>query len=103
MNWYIGQDIVAIKNHSQHKFNEGDLFTIKGLRDSLCKCGHVLIDIGFKSSSIPSNSVCVTCKIKSENISGIWWFSETNFRPLDELADISELTEILETTKPYEV
>jgi hypothetical protein len=104
MNWEIGQDIVAIKDHSQCRFKEGEVFTIKGLQGGTCKCTSIEIDIGIKSPPNSSGySYCTNCNTRYKKNSGIWWFSENIFAPLDSLADISELTEHLETTKPFEV
>ena len=100
MNWNIGQDIVAIKDHSQGAFKEGDVFTIKALRKSSCRCGHITIDVGA-ITDIPK-SRCNHCGTVYA-CDTTWWFHENCFAPLDTLADISELTEHLETTKPFEV
>ena len=93
MNWYIGQDIVAIKTHSRGVFKEGDIFTIKSLRTSNCKCGHILIDIGLSRAGV--STLCITCNTIKFYGDDILWFNEKCFRSLDELADISELTEVL--------
>lgn len=101
MDFYIGQDIVAIKDHSQGVFKEGEVFTIKGLKGSYCKCKKVLIDIGiFSDAHTIKCNYCGNITIKDNSTA---WFSERCFAPLDTLADISELTEHLETTKPFEV
>lgn len=99
--WHIGQTIVAIKSHSQGKFKEGDVFEIKGLKKSFCKCIHILIDIGM--STIATNDECGDCNIIVKSNDNIHWFGEDMFKPLDELADISELTELLENTQPFEI
>lgn len=92
MKWHIGQQIVAIRTHSQGKFKRGQDFPIKGLRGSQCKCNEVEIDIGIKDDYV--EWCCPTCNMEGERDSYIVWFSEHNFAPLDQ--DISELTEILE-------
>lgn len=91
MKWYIGQPIVAIRNHTKGKFKKGDEFTIKGLRTSNCYCPETEIDIGFlKEFNISS---CPSCKKEWVENTNQSWFSEKSFAPLD--VDISELTEIL--------
>jgi phage FluMu protein Com len=92
MKWYIGQPIVAIKNHSQGVFKKGQEFVIKGLQTSLCKCGCVLIDIG-STAGFNGIAKCPDCKQVAEIGSNINWFAEVMFAPLD--VDISELTELL--------
>lgn len=92
MNWYIGQDIVAIKDHDQGGFKMGDEFKIKGLSSSFCKCNYILIDIGVNPLVNHSNySRCSNCdsRIYTANI---WWFSERKFAPLEPMREaISEL------------
>lgn len=97
MNWYIGQSIVAIKNSSCGRFKKGDEFVIKSLRSSWCTCLTTQIDVGL---IISGPIVCARCGIIT-NSHGVGWKSEVCFAPLDQ--DISELTEILETTQPFEL
>lgn len=105
-NWRIGQDIVCVKTHPKEVVKEGEIYTIKALRTSTCKCSEVEIDVGVldKGEFSLYQTICRKCGVEhNEGTNGTWWFSETRFRPLDELADISELTEVLETKKPFEV
>lgn len=94
MNWYIGQRIIVIRNHSQGFFKKGDEFIIKGLSESICNCKGLLIDIGIRVNTRQVGRIvrCRYCRgtyIKSN----VAWFSEINFQPFD--FDISELTNIL--------
>lgn len=95
MKWYIGQEIVCIKTHTQGVFKKGETYTIKGIIER-CGCG-VLLDIGFKATNyIGENVKCPDCGgiyLKSS----IWYFKSTSFAPID--FDISELTDILEKPK----
>lgn len=94
MKWYIGQPIVAIKNHPQGVFKKGDEFVIKGLRESICRCKEIDIDIDIGLYDETANAVqCDACGYFSLTSNKTWWFSESRFAPLD--TDISELTEIL--------
>ena len=45
-NWRIGQDIVCVKTHPKGVVKEGELYTIKALRTTTCKCSEVEIDVG---------------------------------------------------------
>jgi hypothetical protein len=85
MNWYVGQEIVAIRDHSQGLFKKGDEFTIKGIRDPYCPCKGLLIDVGLIRNGV---TVCGRCKIV-DTIGGNW-FRETNFVPKE--PEMSELT-----------
>lgn len=101
MNWYIGQDVVAIRNQLQGDFKKGDVFTIKALRGSTCACNEVEIDIGNREDTNTLTN-CPTCKTKYSNGNNINWYSELSFAPLDSIADISALTEVL-TKEIYQV
>ena len=94
MNWYIGQDIVAVRDHGQGAFKRGDEFKIKGLTSSFCKCDAVQIDIGINPLANHSDySRCKICDTRTYSPK-IWWFSERNFAPLDPIKEaISELME----------
>ena len=91
--WYIGQKIVAIENHVQGSFKEGDIFTIKSLMNSPCKCNFVLIDIGMISQK--GLGMCQECN--ATYTQSIRWFSEKRFSPLDEIqAHESAVNELLQ-------
>ena len=91
MNWYIGQPIVAIVNHSQKRFRKGDEFIVCGLKLSSCKCTpHTLIDISIRDYAY-THTKCVDCNTDRPYDAH---YHEDCFAPLD--TDISELTEILE-------
>lgn len=91
--WYIGQDIVCIKDHNGLEFKVGDTFTIKGLISSLCKCCDVFIDIGRLEPGWSLGGMCSVCNTIVKGHNGIWHFKEIYFAPLDQ--DISELVNIL--------
>ena len=93
MNWYIGQEIVAIRNHPQRYFKKGNTFKIVGLQQGVCGCAGVDINIGFGGNTWKMQ-YCNKCGQTYDTNSTIIWFGEKNFAPLDQ--DISELTEILE-------
>lgn len=96
MNWYIGQDIVAVNDHNH--FKEGDEFKIKGLKSPFCKCGFIQIDIGLVDNSYDGVE-CSKCKTQGE-FNRVLWFSEHNFAPLDPIKEaISQLMEETLTIK----
>lgn len=105
MNWYIGQEIVCINDKKfSHQGGSGTglnadcIYTIKALR--LCECGDVEICVGIKSFA--GTGIC-KCGLIKTNDGEFRWHNENRFRPLDEIADISELTEHLKQTKPFTV
>ena len=93
MNWYIGQDIVAIRDHQQGNFKDGEVYCIKSLRESMCKCKTIWIDIG-KTPTFET-SCCMACDTTGIENKGVCWYAERYFAPLDTLVNISELTEVL--------
>lgn len=96
MNWYIGQPIVAIKNHSGGRFKIGNEFIIRGLRSAPCGCTHVEIDIGL--TQIKAKTRCTVCYNAVVNNTGSGWYKEHSFAPLD--IDLSEIHEVLKQTEP---
>ena len=99
MNWHIGQEIVANQNHSQGFFKKGEVFTIKGLSSPLCKHSGVMINIGIDGNDYGA-LYCWECNADHPKTNECI-FSELWFSALDELCDISEITEHLKTTAPY--
>lgn len=57
----IGQQVVAIKNHSQMKFKKGDVFTIVDKHQ--CVCG--LLKLSFAELTLPGVSMCNSCRFVS--------------------------------------
>jgi len=90
MKWYIGQDVVCIKNHSQGAVKEGDVFTIRGLQQGCCL---LQLDVGINTSHI--TQTCSRCNKVSNKNSLVHWFGETLFAPLESITDISEIEELL--------
>ena len=105
MEFHIGMDVVCIETHPNGIVKDGEVYTIKGLRiHPYPKCNEQEIDIGRKADNKVGD--IVQCH-KGHGItyahSGIWWLRATRFKPLDTLVDISELTEVLENSAPFEI
>lgn len=98
MKWYIGQEIVCIKTHSEGVVLKGQVYTIKDIKQ-VCQCG-VLLDVGIRI-----NSDLIGKIVKCRHCYSVYykdnahWILETLFAPLD--FDISELTELLK--EPIEI
>lgn len=92
-NWYIGQRVVCLK--SGDDLTEGKVYSIEGLRNGICKCSSVLLDVGVSTNEKRSN-----CPRHGRdfNNNGKAWFVERLFAPIEE-ADITELLEILNEEK----
>ena len=99
-NWYIGQQIVAVVDHSHGRFKRGDEFVIKGLKAGFCGCVKVLIDIGLRDYSSPYNQ-CLRCGEIDPVVGGVLWYSETNFAPLEPIQEA--IKELMEQPKVVEL
>lgn len=98
MNWYIGQKIVAVRDHAGG-LKKGQIFTIKALKTSPCMCNHIIIDVGIR---LYGKGLCNSCN-KYTEVGDIYWFSYNNFAPLDEMtAHESAIKELLKENEIYE-
>lgn len=100
MNWYIGQEIVCIKTHSQGIVKKGDIYTIQSLRKPECGCRIVLIDVGIIQPD-KAQLHCAICNYISKAIdheNSIWWISSRIFVPLE--YDKEAIEELIAITKP---
>jgi hypothetical protein len=97
-NWYIGQRIVALRDHPGEAFKVGDEFVIQGLKNSYCKCNSIDIDIGAREEGV---GYCNECGATEPNPTDVCWFSELNFSPLDEIE--SAISELMESVNVVEV
>lgn len=79
--FYVGQEVEAVRDHSQMAYKKGQRFTIKAIRIE-CKCGW-MVDIGISDPCYkggPSGK-CRTCGVSSQ-WSGEWLFHSCNFRAI---------------------
>ncbi len=93
MNYKVGDEIVAIRNHSQGAFKIGDIFICKDIIPAKCGCKKKLVDIGHKNSN--KYSRCTKCNHNRINNNNTHYFSDYNFIKLDSIS-ISEALEVLE-------
>lgn len=102
IDYTIGDDIVAIKDHSKGLYKKGQIFVCKAMQIEPCKCKELTIDIGMVDERLMKespNSCILHCYICGEvtPYTHIIWLAATSFKKLD--FDISELTNILEKEK----
>lgn len=95
INYTIGDEIVAIQNHSTNQFKIGDVFICKQLKFSDCKCQDIIVDIGHRMEN--SQNICLECNYLFGQNNTIF-YKASRFVKLDSLHDISEITKILENT-----
>ena len=91
--FYIGQDVVCIKTHSQRIVVKDEVYPCNGLSKK-CDCG-VAIDVGI-IVPVPIGELykCADCR-KTIRSDGKWWMDIKLFVTLDSLVNIDELTEVL--------
>lgn len=56
--FYVGQEVVAVRDHSEGDYKKGDEFKVTGVRSG-CKCTPWIISIGIKNNK-PLNG-CSSC------------------------------------------
>lgn len=90
MDFFVGQKIVAIKNHSQLDFKKGDEFFIKEINIGCCIGSELTIDIGISYDFKKYNGF-ITCRYcGKKTIAKKYIFYNSNcFSPL---IDLSETT-----------
>jgi len=76
-----GQEIVAIREHIEKAYQKGQIFMLRAIKDSNCKCMPYLIDIGFKLNG--NFQTCGKCGEMHFTRSEIRWFDPINFAPID--------------------
>lgn len=92
LDYRTGDDIVAIKDHSQGVFLKGDVFTALTIKRNSCGC-ILLVDIGLKSDR--PFTMCPACKMKDEKTDNIWWVDARSFRRLLSRSEEEDLANVL--------
>ena len=93
LDYRTGDDIVAIKDHSQGVFLKGDVFTALTMKRGSCGC-IILVDIGLKSDRPYTR--CPVCEMNDEKTDNIWWVDARAFRKLLSRSEEADLAEVLE-------
>jgi hypothetical protein len=92
-DYRTGDDIVAIKDHSQGVFFKGDVFTALAMQRGGCGC-IILVDIGLKSDRPYTR--CPVCEMNDEKTDNVWWVDARSFRRLLTKSQEEDLAEVLE-------
>jgi len=80
MNFYVGLEVVAIKNHSRGRFKKGQEFVIQGIKKEPC-CGLVTVDVGIYSDK--KLSICRCGKISKNDC----YYGADYFTPKQQLSE----------------
>jgi len=92
IDYRTGDDIVAIKDHSQGVFLKGDVFTAMALQRNSCGCIFV-VDIGLKSDR--PFTKCPVCDVNDEKTDNVWWVDALAFRKLLSRSEEEDLADVL--------
>lgn len=89
-------EVICIKNHSKNVVVKDTIYIVHSTLQTNCHCGpKTLYDLGIINPSESKRVQCPACE-KALPPSDIFWISSKLFAPV---ADISELTEILNDRK----
>lgn len=100
-NWYIGQEIVSLRTSKDYPIKKGEIFTIKALKISNCRCKNIDIHIGFFMPD-DRGQYCSICWDDDITDKGdmIAWQDERDFAPLEYNKEaIEELLKTEQTIK----
>lgn len=92
IDYRTGDDIVAIKDHSQGAFFKGDVFTAITMKRGSCGC-IILVDIGLKSDRPFTR--CPVCEMNDEKTDDVWWMDARAFRRLLTRSEEADLADAL--------
>lgn len=92
LDYRTGDDIVAIRDHSQGAFLKGDVFTAIAMQRNSCGC-IILVDIGLKSDR--PFTKCPVCDTNDEKTDKIWWVDARLFRRLLTRSEEEDLADVL--------
>lgn len=88
------KEVICIKTHSQGFVKEGIIYSLLETRDVICHCGpRVLYNVGIPINTNSTYTTCGYCNYNLPNNNSYRWFDSSLFA---DLADISELLEILD-------
>jgi hypothetical protein len=96
-NFYIGQEVVAILDHSQGDYKKGDEFVVRGIRKGCC---FIDLDIGKLHNGYIN---CIYCNSLNP-ANGVMWYHSRAFAPKQQLSDTTynEVMEWIKQGKPIE-
>jgi hypothetical protein len=80
-NFFVGQEVVAIKDHSQGTFKKGNEFVIRGIKEDCCL---ITLDVGIRTGKGFMN--CRFCGNRKENDD---YFDSNCFSPKQELSQLT--------------
>lgn len=80
--FYIGQKVVAIRNHSQSKFKKGDVFTVLDIKQGCC---FVIVKITDEFYDLGMLCNCGNTIKHGYSV----YYGESNFAPIQEIGNMT--------------
>ena len=78
-NFYVGQEVVAIKDHSRGLFKKRDEFVIQGIKEGCCV---VELNVGIKT-----NYTTITCVYCGKQTANYDYYCASSFAPKQQLSE----------------
>lgn len=97
--FYIGQQVVAIRNHSQGYFKKGQIFEVLDIMKGCC---HYAIRINDEYLEENYIAECAACKSQMFR-KGYIFYTQDSFAPVQEISDFTFEDAIALVTKKTEV
>lgn len=96
-NFYIGQEVVAIRDHSQGRWRKGEEFIIQGVKKEPC-CGLITVNVGINSDLQFVECIC------GHITDNDFYYNSANFAPKQQLSETTynEVMEWIKQGKPIE-
>ena len=94
--FYVGQEIVAVRNHSEGLYKKGKKYIVMAIRKT-CSC---YWDISIGISTQRQFCLCPICGKDNIPTEGIQWHQHIAFAPITSTFQTIEYTEVLELEKP---
>lgn len=81
--FYIGQKVVAIRDHWQGVYKKGDVLVVDGIMPNFCKCpDEWVVSVGIAAKTAYMSHLA--CGAHVLNPTKKWWFNPKNFAPIQE-------------------
>lgn len=77
-----GGKVIAIRSHPERAYKSGEVYRLKAISNTLCKCPYPLLDIGMDNDC--RYWVCDICGHTGTVKDGIFWAASIDFMPYDD-------------------
>jgi hypothetical protein len=82
--YYIGQEVVCVKNGKKSGLVKDRIYTILELRQSPCRCKYIDVYVGIQMEGY---YYCEDCKTRATHSEGKYWHHEEMFAPLQDMTE----------------